>query len=98
MVGDAGQAVQSLLEEKVTVNAVIVDPPRKGLDALTKQALLTLLPQTIIYVSCDPGTLVRDLNELSTHYTINDVELTDMFPQTVHVETVVVLNRKNAAN
>jgi len=75
-----------------------VDPPRKGLDSLSKQALLTLLPQKIIYVSCDPGTLVRDLHELSTNYVIKDVELTDMFPQTVHVETVAVLTRKNTTN
>lgn len=94
MVGDAGQAVQSLLEEKLPVDAVIVDPPRKGLDAQTKQALLTLLPKKIIYVSCDPGTLVRDLQELSTNYVVKDVELTDMFPQTVHVECVVLMSRE----
>jgi 23S rRNA (uracil1939-C5)-methyltransferase len=93
IVGDAGQAVQALMEEGLPIDAVIVDPPRKGLDLLSKQALLTLLPKKIIYVSCDPGTLVRDLKELSEAYTIKSVELTDMFPQTVHVETVVMLSR-----
>jgi 23S rRNA (uracil1939-C5)-methyltransferase len=91
IVGDAGQAVQTLMEEGLPIDAVIVDPPRKGLDPLSKQALLTLLPKKIIYVSCDPGTLVRDLKELSEAYTIKAVELTDMFPQTVHVETCCLL-------
>ena len=91
MVADAGQAVQTLLSEGLSVDAVIVDPPRKGLDAITKEALLTLCPKKIIYVSCDPGTLVRDLSELRDKYTIEGVELTDMFPQTVHVESVVLL-------
>ena len=95
IVGDAGVAVQTLMDEGLAVDAVIVDPPRKGLDAPSKQALLTLLPKKIIYVSCDPGTLVRDLKELSEHYTIKAVELTDMFPQTVHVETVVLMSRKD---
>ncbi len=93
IVGDAGQAVQTLMEERLPIDAVIVDPPRKGLDPLSKQALLTLMPKKIIYVSCDPGTLVRDLKELSEAYTIKAVELTDMFPQTVHVETVCLLSR-----
>jgi 23S rRNA (uracil1939-C5)-methyltransferase len=89
-----GVAVQTLLDEGLAVDAVIVDPPRKGLDAPSKVALLTLLPKKIIYVSCDPGTLVRDLKELAEHYTIKAVELTDMFPQTVHVESVVLLHLK----
>lgn len=93
IMGDAGEAVQTLLNEGLTIDAVIVDPPRKGLDALSKTALLTLLPKKIIYVSCDPGTLVRDLKELSEQYTIEGVELTDMFPQTVHVECAVLMSR-----
>ncbi len=98
IVGDAGIAVQTLMDEGLAVDAVIVDPPRKGLDAPSKQALLTLLPKKIVYVSCDPGTLVRDLKELSEHYTVKAVELTDMFPQTVHVESVVLLEHRKVKN
>jgi 23S rRNA (uracil1939-C5)-methyltransferase len=90
---DAGVAVKGLIESKRKINLVVVDPPRKGLDETTRNAIIELKAPKVIYVSCDPGTLVRDLKILQEHYKIEDVELTDMFPQTIHVETVVLLTR-----
>jgi len=88
---DAGSAVKTLIENKTKIDVLVVDPPRKGLDESTRQAILTLKAPKVVYVSCDPGTLVRDLKILSDLYSIEKIELTDMFPQTVHVETVVLL-------
>ncbi len=72
----------------------IVDPPRKGLDEITHQAILKYKPQQIIYVSCDPQTLQRDLNLLKNSYDFSQVTLFDMFSYTYHVESLVVLTRK----
>jgi len=94
IVGDAASATQTLIENKQKVDVVIVDPPRKGLDAVTLEAILTLKPKRLVYVSCDPGTLVRDLKVLQGSYQIEKVGCVDMFPQTVHVETVTLLKLK----
>ena len=73
---------------------VIVDPPRSGLDNKTINYLLNINPKKIVYVSCDPVTLARDLKILMDKYTIRDVSLVNMFPRTEHVETVVKLEKK----
>ncbi|KAF0224397.1 MAG: 23S rRNA (uracil1939-C5)-methyltransferase [Erysipelotrichaceae bacterium] len=91
---DAAKAVDTIIENKTKVSVLIVDPPRKGLDESSRNAILKLKPKKIVYVSCDPGTLVRDLKIFSESYTIEHVELTDMFPQTVHVETVCLMKIK----
>lgn len=75
-------------------DTIIVDPPRSGLNDLTINNIINMNPSKIIYVSCDPMTLVRDLKILSTKYTILDITPFDMFPQTKHVECVCVLERK----
>jgi 23S rRNA (uracil1939-C5)-methyltransferase len=69
---------------------IIVDPPRAGLDKIGINLIQELDPQKIIYVSCDPMTLIRDLKELN-NYKVLEVRLFDMFPNTYHVETVVTL-------
>jgi len=75
-------------------DVVVLDPPRTGMHPLVVQRLLELKPQRIIYVSCDPGTLARDLAVLSQGgYKVESVQPVDMFPWTQHVETVVCLNR-----
>lgn len=74
---------------------VFLNPPRKGCDLLLIQALLKKMPKRIIYISCDPATLARDLALLSASYEIKAVQPFDMFPQTMHVETVVKLERVN---
>ncbi len=78
-------------------NVVIVDPPRKGLDAKTIEAVLTLNPEKFAYISCDPATLARDLkifDELGG-YVPTVIQPIDMFPRTKHVECVVLLNKVN---
>ncbi len=87
---DAAKWIQTL--DKADV--VILNPPRKGCDPSLIQALAKLSPLKIIYVSCDPATLARDLNRLeAVGYCIDAVQPFDMFPQTAHVETVVKLHR-----
>lgn len=94
--GDAGTVTQRLLQQGVQPQAAIVDPPRKGLDSVAIEALAAMNPDRIVYVSCDPATLARDcavLNEKG--YAVRQVQPVDMFPQTTHVESVVLMSRKN---
>ena len=77
------------------INKVIVDPPRAGLNDKTIKDILRLKPNMIGYVSCDPMTLARDLNILKEEYNIKRIYGLDMFPNTYHVETVCILERKN---
>lgn len=83
----------SQLDRKIDV--VIVDPPRKGLSVETLNSILDLAPETLIYVSCDPGTLTRDLKGLTQTYKIEKITCVDMFPNTYHVECVASLTRKD---
>jgi 23S rRNA (uracil1939-C5)-methyltransferase len=70
---------------------LIVDPPATGLSANARHAILDLAPTTLIYVSCNPATLARDLKELQTRFTIDSVTPLDMFPQTAEIEVVAHL-------
>lgn len=76
------------------IDVIIVDPPRNGLNKFTLKNILEYKPRKLIYVSCDPFTLVRDLNELIDVYELNKCYLLDMFPYTHHVESLIVLERK----
>ena len=76
---------------KKDVNTIVVDPPRKGLDAKVAESILSVKPNKIIYISCNPSTLARDLKIFAKDYSISFVQPFDMFPQTAHVETVVEL-------
>lgn len=76
------------------VNKVIVDPPRAGLDKQTINYLIKNDFDTIVYVSCDPMTLARDLKLLEEKYRVNEITPVDMFPQTYHVEVVSLLELK----
>jgi 23S rRNA (uracil1939-C5)-methyltransferase len=67
---------------------IIVDPPAAGLSANVRRSILNLAPTTLIYVSCNPATLARDLKELHGKFTINSVTPLDMFPQTAEIEVV----------
>ncbi len=74
---------------------VIADPPRSGIDKKALDAILAIKPKQIAYVSCDPATLARDLKILATNgYSIHSVQPFDLFPQTYHIETLSILNRK----
>ena len=74
---------------------VIIDPPRKGVDAATLKTVATeIMPERIVYVSCDVATLARDINILSDYgYKYVDHQPLDMFPGTLHVETVALISR-----
>lgn len=74
---------------------IVVDPPRMGLGAETASLLAGIGAPALVYVSCDPATLARDLRVLlAAGYAIQRVTLADLFPQTFHLETVVDLRRK----
>ena len=98
IVGDCAIELPKLLKliRKTHTGSVnlILDPPRKGCDEPVLDAVLSALPDKIVYVSCNPATLARDLKKLSTKYQIEKTKLFDMFPQTKHVETLVCLTRR----
>ena len=88
--GDVGKI---LSQKKYKPNVVIVDPPRSGLDNLAISEIIKINPERLVYVSCDLMTLARDLNILSRNFRICEMTPVDMFPQTSHVEGVVLLKR-----
>jgi 23S rRNA (uracil1939-C5)-methyltransferase len=77
--------------------AVIVDPPAVGLSARLRKTMVDLAPATLIYVSCNPATLARDLAELHSRFKVESVTPLDMFPQTAEIEVVAQLQRSNAS-
>lgn len=84
------------VKEGKAIGNVILDPPRKGCDEKVLQAIRDAKVQTITYVSCNPATLARDLKFLvQVGYKVEAVQPVDMFPQTGHVETVVLMSRVN---
>ena len=94
--GDAGQAALALEEQGVRADVVVVDPPRKGLNADTIEALSRFAHRRIVYVSCDPATLARDVALLKERgYALKNAMAADLFPRCAHVETVVLLGRKD---
>lgn len=80
---------------KFNPTIVVVDPPRAGLDEKTIKEIIKMAPHTLVYVSCDPMTLMRDLNILKYYFNIKEITPFDMFPNTYHVESVVLLRLKN---
>ena len=92
---DAGQAALRLAAEGVRPDVITVDPPRKGLSPEVIEAVAQMAPQRLVYVSCDPGTLARDVALLRERgYELRTAEAVDLFPRTHHVETVVLLSRE----
>ena len=92
---DAGEFAKKLASQNYKPDVVSVDPPRKGCDQLTLDSILTMDPKRIVYISCDPSTLARDLKYLSEHnYLVERVQPVDMFPHSFHVETVASLIKK----
>ena len=92
--GDAGEYMQQMAKEGMRPDVVFMDPPRAGSDRKFLSALLKTAPERIIYVSCDPETLARDLKILSEgSYSVQRIQPVDMFPFTSHVETVVLMSR-----
>lgn len=89
--GDVSDFIKTRNE---SVDVIVVDPPRSGLDNITIQNMIRLNPSRIVYVSCDPVTLARDLKLLNKKYEIVDITPVDMFPNTYHVESVCALERR----
>jgi 23S rRNA (uracil1939-C5)-methyltransferase len=84
--------VEDVLRELKAPELVITNPPRTGMDVRVAEALERHGPERVVYVSCDPATLARDLGRLPG-FRVADVRAFDLFPQTAHVETGVVLER-----
>lgn len=89
-----GDTKTILLNSNYKPDVIIVDPPRAGLDKSVIDDIEKMHPNLLIYLSCDPITLARDLKQLSTSYIIEEITPYDMFPNTHHVETLVKLTRK----
>ena len=93
--GDAGKFMVSMAEEGEKADVVFMDPPRSGSDEAFLSSVIKLAPKRIVYVSCGPDTLARDLKYLTGHgYKVKKMQPVDMFGYTVHVETICKLCRK----
>ena len=92
--GDAKDAARILYERGERPDVIVIDPPRKGCDAAVITSIAAMRPTRVVYVSCDPATLARDLKQFTAEdYNIEAVTPVDMFPGTAHVETVVLLSK-----
>lgn len=93
---DAAQAAQTLADRGLRPDVICVDPPRKGLAPAVIDAIVQMAPQRLVYVSCDPATLARDVKRMEEQgYVLQRAEAVDLFPRTAHVETVVLLSKLN---
>ena len=93
--GDAGEAALALERQGVKADVVVVDPPRKGLNSDAIEALARFSPRRIVYVSCDPATLGRDVALLKERgYGVKNAMAADLFPRCSHVESIVCLVRE----
>ena len=93
-VGDVEKTLPEFIEErKINPDVVFLDPPRKGCDKTALETILKIEPKRIVYVSCNPATLARDLKILEEKYEIKDVSICDMFPFTHHIESVAILQK-----
>lgn len=91
---DAGQAAQKFSQEGICPDVIVVDPPRKGLSPDVIDAIAKMSPKKVVYVSCDPATLARDVKLLcEKDYKLLHAEALDMFPRCSHVESIVCLAR-----
>ena len=94
-VGKAEEVVPKMYSEGKTANVVVVDPPRKGCDEKVLDTIVSMKPDRVVYVSCNPSTLARDLAYLDERgYKCVEIQPVDMFPHTMHVECVAKIKRK----
>ena len=92
--GDAGEAALALEAKGIRPDVVVVDPPRKGLNAEAIEAMAKMSPRRIVYVSCDPATLARDVALLKQKgYAVQNAMAADLFPRCAHVESIVCLTK-----
>ena len=91
---DAGKAALALAAQAIRPDVVVVDPPRKGLNADAIQAIGQMAPERLVYISCDPATLARDVKLLKDHgYALTTAQAADLFPRCAHVESIVLMLR-----
>ena len=96
---DAGAAALELEKQGIHPDVVVVDPPRKGLNADAIEAMHRMAPRRIVYISCDPATLARDVALLKQRgYQLQTAMAADLFPRCAHVETVALLGRKQVSD
>ncbi|MFE1630568.1 23S rRNA (uracil(1939)-C(5))-methyltransferase RlmD [Brevibacillus reuszeri] len=93
-VGRAEVLMPQWAKQGVKPDVVVVDPPRTGLDDALIRSLLEVTPKKIVYVSCNPSTLAKDIGKLLAKYELKHVQPVDMFPHTAHVEAVTLLMKK----
>ena len=94
--GDVTVELYAALEKcDLDRTSVLVDPPATGLTAPVRKAIVDFAPATVIYVSCNPATLARDLGELQSRFKIESITPLDMFPQTAEIEVFSQLRRHN---
>ena len=95
--GDVELVLDDLINKQgIKADIVMFDPPRKGLDKKSINNILNIKPKKIVYISCNPATLIRDLAEFEDSYEIKTIVPVDMFPFTSHVECVSVLELKES--
>ncbi|MGE5654558.1 MAG: 23S rRNA (uracil(1939)-C(5))-methyltransferase RlmD, partial [Bacillota bacterium] len=93
LAGESERVIPELLEQGINAEVVVVDPPRQGCDSRLLDAIAVMRPSRIVYVSCNPSSLARDLAYLRERgYVTREVQPVDMFPQTAHVETVALVS------
>ena len=95
-VGKAEDVVPNMYKQGKRANVVVVDPPRKGCDEKVLDTIISMQPDRVVYVSCNPSTLARDLNYLDERgYKCLEIQPVDMFPHSVHIENVALIVNKN---
>ncbi len=95
--GDAGEFMYEVADEDEKPDVVFMDPPRAGSDTKFLDSLIKMSPKTVVYVSCNPETLARDIDYLSKNsdYKVQKIQPVDMFPHTAHIECVVLLKKSS---
>jgi len=94
IVGESETVIPEMYDKGIKADVIVVDPPRKGCDERLLEVIARMGPERVVYVSCNPATLARDLKYLSERgYEVEEVQPVDMFPQTAHVECIVQIKR-----
>lgn len=95
---DASMAAEKFKEENIKADVIVLDPPRKGCSAELVNTVSEMSPERIVYVSCDPATLARDCKLFAENgYAVRKLTAVDLFPRTVHVESVALLSKVNSS-
>lgn len=94
ILGESETVIPKLYEQGIKADVIVVDSPRKGCDEKLLETIINMAPKRMVYVSCNPATLARDLKYMvSNGYEVKEVQPVDQFPQTVHIESVVLVSR-----